>query len=67
MPQAMEGLLARAEGLSCEVARVEQDIGEAEAKHELYKLLETRTGCVGGGETCVGGWVSGGGGGGGEG
>lgn len=48
MPRGEGGLAGRAQELGAEVARVERDIGEAEAKHELYKLLEVRTGCAGG-------------------
>lgn len=44
MPRAMEGMVGRAEALSGELAGVEQSIQEAEAQHELYKLLEIRTG-----------------------
>ncbi|KAL4440036.1 hypothetical protein ABPG75_003037 [Micractinium tetrahymenae] len=43
MPSGEEALQARVAELSAELAAVEQDILEAEAKHELYKLLETRT------------------------
>jgi len=43
MPQAMESLQARVAQLAADLASVEQDIVEAEAKHELYKLLEIRT------------------------
>lgn len=43
MPDGEEALQARAGQLAAELASVEQDILEAEAKHELYKLLETRT------------------------
>lgn len=43
MPAGQAGLEARAGELSAALAAVEGDILEAEAKHELYKLLETRT------------------------
>ena len=57
MPQAMAALAGRAGQLSAELAGVEQDILEAEAKHELYKLLEIRTrwGVLG-----AAGWLAGG-------
>ena len=43
MPQAQAALAGRARQLAVELAGVESDISEAEAKHELYKLLEIRT------------------------
>ncbi|EFN52866.1 hypothetical protein CHLNCDRAFT_138354 [Chlorella variabilis] len=43
MPQGMAELVGHVEGLGGELAGVERDILEAEAKHELYKLLEVRT------------------------
>ena len=56
MPQAQVALAGRARQLAAELAGVEGDILEAEAKHELYKLLEIRTRWVGG---WVGGWLAG--------
>lgn len=50
MPDGEEALQARVAQLSSELAAVEQDILEAEAKHELYKLLETRTRWEAGGQ-----------------
>ena len=43
MPQSMAEAEARVAALEEELARVENDILEAEAKNELYKLLEVRT------------------------
>lgn len=43
MPAALPALEARLGGLEGELAGVERDQLEAEAKHELYKLLEVRT------------------------
>lgn len=43
MPAALPALEARLAALEGELARVERDQVEAEAKHELYKLLEVRT------------------------
>ncbi|PRW33225.1 outer dynein arm-docking complex subunit 1 [Chlorella sorokiniana] len=43
MPQAMANLQARVAALTGELAGVERNMLEAEAKHELLKLLEVRT------------------------
>lgn len=43
MPQGLEPLQARVEELAKELATLEAGIVEAEAKNELYKLLEIRT------------------------
>jgi hypothetical protein len=43
MPQAMADLTGRLEALSAELGAAERELVEAEAQHELYKLLETRT------------------------
>lgn len=49
MPAAEGALQARLATLTSELAGVDGDIIEAEAKHELYKLLELRTRWVAGG------------------
>lgn len=43
MPQALPTLQALLAALEGDLAAVERDQVEAEAKHELYKLLEVRT------------------------